>query len=364
MTVRYGIIGTGMMGQEHIRNVRLLEGAEIVAVCDPDEAMRTAAARMCGEVRVFEECPDLAAADGCDAFIVASPNDTHRAVLSEILPLGKPVLVEKPLCTTSKDCVDAIAMAERSGAPVWVAMEYRYMPPLSRLISEVAAGTAGRPVMMSIREHRYPFLPKVGDWNRFNRRTGGTMVEKCCHFWDLMRHVLQSDPIRVFASGGMDANHLDEDYGGESPDILDNAFAVAEFGNGARAMLDLCMFCEGSHWQETVSVTGPKARVDALVPGPARFAPGGEQRHALIEVHDRSERRTRTEEIGVDAAVLAAGDHHGATYFQHERFLKMVRSGGEPEVTLADGLWSVLVGEACERSARTGEQVALDGLPL
>ena len=51
-------------------------------------------------------------------------------------------------------------------------------------------GRVGTLQMLSIREHRFPFLPKVGDWNRFSRNTGGTMVEKCCHFFDLMRLII------------------------------------------------------------------------------------------------------------------------------------------------------------------------------
>jgi hypothetical protein len=51
--------------------------------------------------------------------------------------------------------------------------------------------------MLSIREHRFPFLTKVGDWNRFSENTGGTMVEKCCHFFDLMRLITRSEAVRV-----------------------------------------------------------------------------------------------------------------------------------------------------------------------
>ena len=98
--------------------------------------------------------------------------------------------------------------------------------------------------MLSIREHRFPFLVKVGDWNRFNRNTGGTMVEKCCHFFDLMNQVVGAEPVRVMASGGQDVNHLDERYDGETPDILDNAFVVIEYADGSRGMLDLCMFAD------------------------------------------------------------------------------------------------------------------------
>ena len=234
------------------------------------------------------------------------------------------------------------------------------MPPVQRLLDEVRAGRAGAPRMMSIREHRYPFLEKVGDWNRFNSRTGGTMVEKCCHFWDLMRLTLQSDPVRVFASAGVDENHLDERYDEQAPDIIDNGYVVVDFENGSRGMLDLCMFAEGSFWQEVISVTGGKARVDACVPAPLRFSEGGAEHHAQIVISEREHRRVMTENIVVDHAVLAAGDHHGSTYFQHQRFRDMALSGsGAPEVSLLDGLWSVRVGEAAEISARTGRAVDL-----
>lgn len=55
--------------------------------------------------------------------------------------------------------------------------------------------------MLAIREHRFPFLAKVGDWNRFNRNTGGKLVEKCCHFIDLMNVIVRQHPIRVYSSG-------------------------------------------------------------------------------------------------------------------------------------------------------------------
>jgi len=83
--------------------------------------------------------------------------------------------------------------------------------------------------MLTVREHRYPFLPKVGNWNRFSKNTGGTLVEKCCHFFDLMRLIMRADPIRLFASGAMNHNHRDEIYDGRPSDILDNAYVVLDF---------------------------------------------------------------------------------------------------------------------------------------
>jgi predicted dehydrogenase len=56
------------------------------------------------------------------------------------------------------------------------------------------------------------FYLQVNNWNRFNKNTGGTLVEKCCHFFDLMTLIANSAPVRVMASGAQDVNHLTESY--------------------------------------------------------------------------------------------------------------------------------------------------------
>ena len=71
------------------------------------------------------------------------------------------------------------------------------MPPVAASAATRSRRATGGIKMLTIREHRFPFLEKVGDWNRFNRNTGGTLVEKCCHFFDLMRLILQDEPVRV-----------------------------------------------------------------------------------------------------------------------------------------------------------------------
>merc|ERR1712050_300351 len=92
------------------------------------------------------------------------------------------------------------------------------------------------------------------NWNRFNRYTGGTLVEKACHFFDLMRRIVRSEPVSVYASGGQAVNHKDEVYGESNPDILDHAFATVNFANGAKAMLDLNMFAEDEQTETVTAV--------------------------------------------------------------------------------------------------------------
>ena len=355
--IRYGVIGAGMMGQEHIRNIALLDGAEVTALTEPDPGMRAKAQALAPAARLFDDHRALIEADLCDAYVLAAPNDLHFALMRDLMATDRPVLCEKPLTTDPAEARRLMEMTEGRAAPVWVAMEYRYMAPIARLIEERDAGTIGTARMLAIREHRYPFLDKVGNWNRFAARSGGTLVEKCCHFFDLMRLLLAADPVRVHASGGADVNHLEESYPQGRPDILDNAFVVVDFEGGARAMLDLCMFAEGARWQERVTLTGEAAQLEARVPGPGRFAPDGREPAAELAIARRASRREEVIGMPVDETILDAGDHHGSTFFQHLKFLRMIREGGQPEVTLEDGWWAVLMGAAAERSVVTGQPV-------
>src|SRR5690606_13440965 len=149
--------------------------------------------------------------------------------LREVFATDLHVLVEKPLCTTLADCHWLLEHAPRDRGLVWVGLEYRFVPTIARLVEVVHGGAIGRLRMLAIREHRFPFLPKVGHGNRFARQTGGTLVEKCCHFLDLRHLLTRQRPLRVYASGAQDVNHLDERYDGVAPDILDNAYAVVDF---------------------------------------------------------------------------------------------------------------------------------------
>lgn len=370
-TLRYGLVGAGMMGREHLRNLKLVPGSRVTALSDPDEGSRaesaTLARALFGEApAVFEDHRALLARGEIDAVVIASPNDTHAAILGDIFaaPRAVAVLLEKPACTRIEDCAPLASAAAAHRAPIWVAMEYRYMPPVAELRREVHAGTVGALRMLAIREHRYPFLAKVGDWNRFARRTGGTLVEKCCHYFDLMRLIARDEPVRVYASGAADVNHRDERYGGAVPDILDNAFVIVDFRSGIRAMLDLCMFAEGAYWQETITATGDAARVACFIPGPARFWPGGAERVAEIEFSPRAPQAPVRRPVHVDETLLRAGDHHGSTYFQHLGFRRAVLEGAPVEVTMLDGLKAVAIGLAAERSVREHRAVAIDGLSL
>lgn len=369
--VNYAIIGSGMMGREHIQNIALLADTEVSAICDPDDEQLSISTDLAPQAAIYRDFRDVVKDTNVDVFVIASPNHTHIDILKEILPHdSRPILAEKPLCTTVEDCRAIAEMADSYRAPIWVAMEYRYMPPVTELLNRVEAGAIGNPKMIAVQEHRFPFLRKVGDWNRFSINSGGTLVEKCCHFFDLMRLIADDQAVRVYGSGAADVNFLDESYDGKTPDIIDNAFVIVDFASGIRAHLSLCMFCEGSYFQEEISVVGPKGKLECRVPGPDRLwaiddlddlghSTGfeGEHRDSELVYSPRSPKGPIVEAVKVDTSLQLAGDHQGSTYFQHQKFYDVLRGKGKVEVTVNDGLQAVLMGLAAEQSVREHQAV-------
>ncbi len=351
MTIRYGIIGTGMMGCEHIRNLVKIDGVAVTAVSDPNEKPRNWAQKACGErftPEVFTDHRALLNSGLVDAVVIASPNYTHFDIMQDVFETDKHVMLEKPMCTRMADAQALFTRARQHAGLVWIALEYRYLAPVTAALSYLA--DVGNIQMCAIREHRFPFLKKVDDWNRFNRNTGGTLVEKCCHFFDLMNLVIPAAPKRVIASGGQNVNHLDERYNGETPDIIDNAYVIVEYQGGARAMLDLCMFAEGCPHEQQIVITGDAGRIETTVPG-----------HDL-HISQRRANSFQTIAIAQDPRVKEQGLHHGASFIEHLAFRDAIIENQPAMVTPREGLLSVAMGIAAQQSIETGQAVLLDDL--
>jgi predicted dehydrogenase len=362
--INYGMIGCGMMGQEHLLNIALLPDARVSAIFEPDRHMADAAKAIVPDARLCASIKELLAQEDLDCLLIVSPNFLHVGQFEEVAALRPlPLMIEKPLFTEIADAARLRLLEKNYPAPVWVAMEYRYMPPVQAFLEQLQSATGG-PTMLTIREHRFPFLKKVGDWNRFNRYSGGTFVEKCCHFFDLMRLILASEPVRIMASAGQDVNHKDESYDGKVPDIWDAGFVIVDFENGSRAMLELCMYAEGSMFQEEMTALGPTGKIEAKIPGPGQFWPPhlGTPPISQVVISPRDPKGPQVIEVPVEPMLLAAGSHNGSTYYEHLQFLKVVRDGCVPDVTLQDGLCAVEMGLAAQLSARTGNSVLLSEL--
>ena len=349
MKLNYGIIGTGMMGCEHIRNLKKIPDVNIVAIADPNEESRKWAIKACEDkfkIRLYEDYKELLAEKDIDVIVVASPNFTHIEIMRELFKTDKHVLLEKPMCTTLPDSLEVLEKSKDHSGLVWVGLEYRYMSPIQSLIKHIEE--IGDIRMLSIREHRFPFLEKVDNWNRFNENTGGTLVEKCCHFFDLMNLIVPSKPIKVYASGGQDVNHLDEKYDGKTPDIIDNSFVIVDYQDGQRAMLDFCMFAEAGKYEQEIVLTGDQGKLETYIPG-----------NELL-LTNRKNYSLKTIEVKDDPRVKEVGFHHGASYIEHLELIDCIKNKKKPLVDCQKGLDSIILGLAAQESIQTGEPVFLE----
>ena len=171
--------------------------------------------------------------------------------------------------------------------------------------------------------------------------------------------IAQSEPLKVYASGNQDVNHLDEEYDGKVPDLLDNAFVIVDFENGVRAFLDLCMFAENSEYQEELCAVGSIGKIETEVPSNRSGITNSD-----IRIGMREDQTALRENITVDPKILEVGHHHGSTYYEHKSFINAIRNNTKPEVSLNDGLVAVAIGEAAEISIKEGRVVQMSEFDL
>ena len=148
MTLRIGVIGTGMIGQDHIRRLTsVLSGAQITAVSDIDRDRAAAAAPQ--GAQVFDTPQALIRSDAVQAVVICSWGPAHEEQLLDCIAAGKPVFCEKPL-VTSEQAALRVMQAEVSHGKrlVQVGFMRRFDADYRRLKAVIDGGTLGTPLMM------------------------------------------------------------------------------------------------------------------------------------------------------------------------------------------------------------------------
>jgi predicted dehydrogenase len=367
---RIVIIGCGMIGMEHIQVTHLAGEAVIYGLCDTDRRSLAVAEKVHEETRqydrepvVFTSVEEAVFDPEADAFIICTPNFSHREVLEQVIASGKPVLLEKPMATTVEDAAAIMKIAREYESFIQIGLQYRYKSIYSVARRELLENNAiGAVKHISISEHRIPFLDKKRQWNKFSRYSGGTLVEKCCHYFDLFNLFAGVDPmgetnrpVRVFASGNRAVNYEGFEYEGERADIIDNAYSVVEYSDGTRACLDLCMFAP--LFSEEMVVCGAGGRLKV-----SEREDGIEGLTNSLELHRGEEQPSLYGTPRYPQHIEEKGGHHGSKFFEHQSFIRRIRGAANDSASVEEGFWSIVVGAAAEASLRAGTPIRVDEL--
>jgi predicted dehydrogenase len=368
---RFNVIGTGDNGSEHIRVTRIEGRGTIHGVYDPNPGSIALAKASFekfapGQELVVYETLEAACNDpATDGLIISTPNYTHLEVLQVAAKSGKHILLEKPMATTVADAYEIVKIAADYPAVLQIGLQYRYKAMYVEAIHEVfERKSLGEIKLISIMEHRWPFLDKVNQWNKFSKYSGGTLVEKCCHYFDLLNLFAQARPVKVFGTGSQAVAFTDFEYEGEKSDILDNAFVTVDYANGVKASFNLCMFAPV--YYEEIVLVGDQGRLKAHEDG---IAPQYGQPGNYMEVRFGGEKPSRICTPNYPSVVKESG-HSGATFYEHINLIDNIEGKPTNTATVEEGFWSVVVGAAAEESVKTGQPVMIDemlereGIPL
>src|SRR5680860_164429 len=196
MTLKVGVIGTGMIGRDHIRRLtEVVSGAEVVAVTDPDEVAAKEVAAGLPSAKVHATGEDLVADDDVEAVIVCSWGPTHEQFVVASIEAGKPVFCEKPLATTTAACQRIMEAEVASGTRlVQVGFMRRYDASYRALKRAIDSGVVGAPLVY-YSGHRNPSVPE-----QYTKDMA--IVDTAVHDFDVTRWLLGEEltSIRVLAA--------------------------------------------------------------------------------------------------------------------------------------------------------------------
>lgn len=307
----------------------------ITDLYDPSEEARRTTTAVCQDhgdtPNTWEMFDDFLTGGEFEAVLVASPNDQHVDPVLRLMDAGIDTFCEKPVATTLTDHDRLINAVSNSTATFVVGFNLRSSPIYTKCKELIDDGTLGDLGMITAQNVRFPF--PVG-FRYSQQRSGGALLEKNCHDFDLFNWYADGDPIRVSAAGGQ---HV---FTNET-DIIDHASVIVEYDCGLKATLELCLYTPFTqNNNRTYSLRGTKAIVNETDAG-------------TVRVHSPN----TTTEIEVGDTV---GGHGGADLHEMVNFIDCVESDGTPTATLEDAKRAGAVAFAAEDAIREQETKRID----
>ncbi|MFC6015382.1 Gfo/Idh/MocA family protein [Plantactinospora solaniradicis] len=209
---RFALVGTGARAEMFVRALVLdhPNTAELVAFADVNQARMNAHNDWLAELG-FDPVSTYPAADfgemlakeRVDVVLVTSVDRTHDEYIVAALRAGCDVITEKPMTTDAARCERILRAVTETGRKVSVAFNYRYNPLHEKVREVIAEGTIGEigsvhfEWLLDVR-HGADYFRR---WHRDKANSGGLMVHKASHHFDLVNWWLDATPVEVYAAG-------------------------------------------------------------------------------------------------------------------------------------------------------------------
>ena len=215
--VRMGLAGFGGRGARLAHTAqRTTDGLmQAVAVVEPSDPRYEQSCREYnGRLARYGSVREMAVKENIDVLLIASPNEFHLDNLREMEGLRIPVLVEKPLDATWENICAVVRFGRQYAAPILVGHCMRYAPILQKAKELIQAGALGKIGAAHFFQYCHYGNAIFHTWRRERRRSGGQMIEKATHDFDVMQWLLSARPASVFASARLVAYG-----GGHAPEL-------------------------------------------------------------------------------------------------------------------------------------------------
>jgi len=212
---KYVLVGSGGRAEFFYSAIAtsFRDTSELLAFCDTNQTRMNYANRQLTErygyrpVATYkaEQFEEMIAKERPDAVIVTSVDRTHHTYIIRAMELGCDVVTEKPMTVDEKKCQDILDAVERTGRNVRVTFNYRYAPHHTKARELIEDGAIGKVTSVHFEwllntQHGADYFRR---WHRDKRNSGGLLVHKSTHHFDLVNFWIGSEPDTVFAFGDL-----------------------------------------------------------------------------------------------------------------------------------------------------------------